>query len=160
MSNKYERFNYQLTDEPVPVGNSTTFPAKALVEMLHVDKLLFIIDSSFNQIVTAQLVGFEANNPNSRTGEMAFGSTRSVAAGDSVTTRLGLSVNLHDFWAPFMGISIITGAAAPTTGRLAIRAVGRLWVPADSPLNVQSPTPYVGASSVGGVATNPGFPAR
>lgn len=106
---------------------STLYALDALADSAHGHSVSLLAISTLNQAVSLQLIGNDENDPGSTLSAMNMGGAVALAAGGTTTQRQGFTVNLTDYRSQYYGLTVTTGATAPTTGRLDVTA--RLWTP-------------------------------
>ena len=122
-----EKEDIPFPDLPIPRDANTTYYLSKMVDTLKCMNVVFEITSTLNQAVTVQVVGHSGNSPDDAIGLVNIEAGQTLNAGSSAMTKLGLGIDLEVNWYPFLGLTIATGAAAPTAGRIGVRALVRRW---------------------------------
>lgn len=108
-------------------ATSTEFGLETLAESAFADQVLFLIDSTLDQPVTAQIIGHRRNDARDAAQQVAVGASVTIAAGNSTPQHDSIGLALSDGnWHRWVGINITTGATAPTTGLLEVVAALRI----------------------------------
>ena len=118
---KIER--YTLADN-VPFGRfasaTTEYGLDRLAPTEQADKVAIWITSTLNQAVTLQVIGNEADSGTDLTDPEDIEVAALLASGATTAQRMMFTVNTRDYWVPFAGLTVLTGATAPTAGRLTV----------------------------------------
>ena len=115
----------ELLGEIHPYINSTTFYLDKLVDARLATKIAIILRNTTGDAMTVQLVGHTENAPSDSNGLFNIGGTQVLAATGG---GLSLEPDIEGVdWLPYMGVTILSDASAPTTGLISVRAVGRRW---------------------------------
>lgn len=107
-----------------PYANSTTFYLDKLLDARLAAKVLLVITNSTGDAMTIQVVGHTRNTPNDVNGLFNIGGTQSLPATGG---GLAFGIDLTTDWYPYLGVTVLTDASAPTTGRVTVQAFGQRW---------------------------------
>lgn len=107
------------------VANRTEYMTKMLDTRL-ATKMLLIVNGSaaLNQALTVRVVGHWRDEPRGP-GLINIGGAITLASGGGI---LGLEVALDLDWYPWMSVSVLAGATAPTAGAVTVQGFGQRWL--------------------------------
>lgn len=109
---------------------STTYPLDRLVDARYARRLLFVVRNTHDQALTVQVVGGDSSQAGATSSLISVGGSVSVAAS---TGRISLGIKLDITAHPYLGLTLATPAAAPTSGNVVVRAYGlRDFIPRKS----------------------------
>lgn len=106
---------------------STEYPLDKLLDARQGEFCTIWLTSTLNQAVTIQPIGNDQDDPGSVISPVDLGGSVSLPSGGTTTQRLLFTINTRDHRAQFYGLTVTTGATAPTAGRLDV--IAYLWTP-------------------------------
>ena len=125
---RMEPIDETLEDNWYQTGTATTYGIAGMLDAPNADKVVLYIVSTLTQAVTIQTVGSYVDQPGNLANLIAIGSTFSQGAGSTAQSINSIEIILDQIWHPFLGITVTTGAAAITAGKLVVIARGQRWV--------------------------------
>ncbi|MDP2728990.1 MAG: hypothetical protein Q8O55_00680, partial [Dehalococcoidales bacterium] len=113
-----------LFDQLKPYNTSFTYyPTFDLADCAEaIESLLIVVMSTCDVAVTAQAIGSLGPQADSA-GAFDIGPSESVG----IISRIGLGIDLSVNWYPYIGVTIATGASAPTVGEVVAWAFARKY---------------------------------
>ncbi|MDP2730419.1 MAG: hypothetical protein Q8O55_08045, partial [Dehalococcoidales bacterium] len=113
-----------LFDQLKPYNTSFTYyPTFDLADCAEaIESLLIVVISTCDVAVTAQAIGSLGPQADGA-GAFDIGPSESVG----IVSRIGLGIDLSVNWYPYIGVTIATGASAPTTGEIVAWAFARKY---------------------------------
>lgn len=114
----------ELLAQIAPFAATTTYYLDTLLDSRLSAKVLLVVTDSTGVATTVQVVGHTQDNPSDVNGLVNIGSTQTLSA----NSKLGLGIDLTTDWYPYLGVTVLSGAAPATTGRVVVRAYGQRWM--------------------------------
>ena len=114
----------ELLAEITPYGISTTYYCSKLLDAKLANKVVIVLTNTTADILTIQMVGHTVDSPSEVGGLVTIGGTQTLPA---TNLPLALGLNLEQDWMPYLGVTVLSDASPPTTGRVVVRAVGQRW---------------------------------
>lgn len=107
-----------------PYTAATTYYCTELLDARLASKVLIVLTNTTGDALTVQVVGHTHNSPSDVNGLINIGSTQVLPA---TNLPLGLGVDLQTDWYPYLGVTVLSDASPPSTGRVIVRAYGQRW---------------------------------
>ena len=114
----------ELLAEISPYENSTTYYCSKLLDAKLASKVVIVLLNTTGDALTVQMVGHTVDSPSDINGLINIGGTQTLP---STNLPLALGLNLDSDWMPYLGVTVLTDASAPSAGRVVVRAVGQRW---------------------------------
>lgn len=117
----------ELLGQISPYSNDTTYYCDKLLDARLANRVLLRLTNTTGDAMTVQVVGHTSDNPSDAQGLVNIGGTQSLAATTGAGNPLSFGIDLATDWYPFLGVTVLSDASAPSTGRVIVRAYGQRW---------------------------------
>jgi len=105
----------------LPDAATTYYPTSGLVDCKDAERVIIVCRSTCDQALTIQTIGGTGKQADANSS-FDMEASQTLAATSSIAFLLA-----HEVWMPYIGVSALTGATAPTSGVLNAWAIIQRW---------------------------------